>query len=83
MLALAGRYGYDGDELYFIMAGRHLDWGYADQPPGVPLLALLADTLTPGTLRVLRLPAILATATGIVLAALPARVFGGNGGRRG
>lgn len=57
--------------------------GVCRPAPGVPLLALLADTLTPGTLRVLRLPAILATATGIVLAALPARVFGGNGGRRG
>ncbi|MGY5137009.1 glycosyltransferase family 39 protein [Streptomyces nigrescens] len=78
LLVLAGRYGYDGDELYFIMAGRHLDWGYADQPPGVPLVALLADTLAPGTLRVLRLPAILATATGIVLAALLAREFGGD-----
>ncbi|MFH9424047.1 glycosyltransferase family 39 protein [Streptomyces sp. NPDC017529] len=78
LFALAGRYGYDGDELYFIIAGRHLDWGYADQPPGVPLLALLADTLAPGTLRVLRLPAILATAAAIVLAALLAREFGGD-----
>lgn len=78
LFALAGRYGYDGDELYFIMAGRHLDWGYADQPPGVPVLALLADTLAPGALRLLRLPAILATATGIVLAALLAREFGAD-----
>lgn len=78
LFALAGRYGYDGDELYFVMAGRHLDWGYADQPPGVPVLALLADTLAPGSLRVLRLPAIAATATGIVLAALLAREMGAD-----
>ncbi|MGV9884678.1 glycosyltransferase family 39 protein [Streptomyces sp. NPDC003006] len=78
LFVCAGRYGYDGDELYFIIAGRHLDWGYADQPPGVPVLALLADTLAPGELRVLRLPAILATATGIVLAALLARELGAD-----
>lgn len=78
LFALAGRYGYDGDKLYSIMAGRHLDWGYADQPPGVPVLALLVNTIAPGVLRVLRLPAILATATGIVLAALLAREFGAD-----
>ncbi|RSS39058.1 glycosyl transferase [Streptomyces sp. WAC08241] len=78
LLLLADRHGYDGDELYFIAAGRHLDWGYADQPPGVPLLALLADTLAPGSLRVLRLPAIVATGAGTILAALLARELGGD-----
>ncbi|MFC8919134.1 glycosyltransferase family 39 protein [Streptomyces sp. NPDC057116] len=78
LLLLADRHGYDGDELYFLAAGRHLDWGYADQPPGVPLLALLADTLAPGSLRVLRLPAILATGAGTVLSALLARELGGD-----
>ncbi|AIR96247.1 glycosyltransferase family 39 protein [Streptomyces glaucescens] len=78
LFAFAGRHGYDGDELYFVIAGRHLDWGYADQPPGVPVLALLADTLAPGSLRALRLPAIAATAAGIVLAALLAREMGAD-----
>jgi dolichyl-phosphate-mannose-protein mannosyltransferase len=80
LTAVSGRYGYFGDELYFIAAGRHLAWGYADQPPLLPLIALLMDTLAPGSLPVLRIPATLATMAGVVLTALLAREFGG--GRR-
>ncbi|WP_245900634.1 glycosyltransferase family 39 protein [Prauserella shujinwangii] len=80
LLAFAGRYGYHGDELYFLSAGRHLAWGYADQPPLLPLLARLMDTLFPGSVVGLRLPAVLFTGIGIVVAALTARELGG--GRR-
>src|SRR5512138_579688 len=38
-LATASRYGYFGDELYFLACGDHLDWGYVDQPPLVGLVA--------------------------------------------
>jgi hypothetical protein len=77
LTAVSGRYGYFGDELYFVAAGHHLDWGYADQPPLVPLLALLADTVAPGSVEVLRIPATLATMLGLVLTALLARELGG------
>lgn len=72
-------YGIFGDELYFLAAGRHLAWGYADQPPLVPWLAAALDHLAPGNLVVLRLPATLASAGHVVLAALLAREMGGRG----
>ncbi|MGW5747141.1 ArnT family glycosyltransferase [Amycolatopsis sp. NPDC003861] len=78
LLLTAGRYGYFGDELYFLAAGRHLAWGYADQPPLVPALARAMDTLAPGSLVVFRLPAIAATAAGVVVTALIARELGGQ-----
>ncbi len=78
LLAFAGRYGYHGDELYFLAAGRHLDWGYADQPPLLPLLARAMDTLFPGSVVGLRLPAVLLTGLGIVVAGLTARELGGG-----
>lgn len=78
LLLTAGRYGYFGDELYFLAAGKHLAWGYADQPPLVPLLARAMDELAPGSLVVFRLPAIAATAGGVVVTALIARELGGR-----
>ncbi|GAA4800276.1 glycosyltransferase family 39 protein [Actinomycetospora chlora] len=77
LLACAPFYGHFGDELYFIVAGRHPMWGYADQPPVLPLLAAGLDALAPGSLVVLRLPAVLATAAVALLAGLTARELGG------
>src|SRR5512139_1703406 len=42
-LATASRYGYFGDELYFLACGEHLDWGYVDHPPLVGLTAWLVS----------------------------------------
>lgn len=78
LLAVSGRYGFFGDELYFVIAGRNLSWGYADQPPLVPLIALVMDTIAPGSLVALRIPPILATIGGVLVTALIAREFGGD-----
>src|SRR5205807_1940593 len=63
-------------ELYFLEAGKHLAWGYVDQPPFTPLVARLADTVAPGNLVVLRLLPALSTAGAVVLGALVVREFG-------
>ena len=81
MLALAltsGRYGYHRDELYFIAAGEHPAWGYPDQPLLTPLLANAMQQLVPGSLLVLRLPAILMGGLTTVVSGLLAREFGGG-----
>jgi 4-amino-4-deoxy-L-arabinose transferase-like glycosyltransferase len=38
-------YGIFRDELYYIVCGRHLAWGYVDQAPMVALQARIAETL--------------------------------------
>ncbi|MTK02151.1 glycosyltransferase family 39 protein [Micromonospora sp. CP22] len=80
LLVLSPRYGYHRDELYFLLAGRHLDWGYVDQGPLVPVLARLADTLAPGSLLALRTPSALLAAGAVLLVAAIARQFGADRG---
>lgn len=77
-LAVATRYGWFPDELYFVICGRHLAWGYVDQPPLVPLLAHVAEALPGGGLLTVRLFAIAAHIGCIASAALLAAEFGGR-----
>lgn len=79
LLLTSGRYGYFADELHFVAAGHELSWGYADQTPLLPLIALVMDELVPGSLVALRLPAIIAIASGVLLTAGIARELGGDG----
>ncbi|MGV9413503.1 ArnT family glycosyltransferase [Nocardia sp. NPDC003693] len=78
LLLSATRYGYFGDELYFLASGRRPAFGYADQGPVLPLLSRLMDILAPGSYFALRLPAVLLTVAAIVLCAMLAREFGGG-----
>lgn len=78
LAAVAGRYGYHRDELYFLEAGRHLAWGYLDQPPLVALLARLMNDLAPGSVVVLRLPSAVVAAAIVPLAAAITRLLGGE-----
>jgi hypothetical protein len=48
-------YGFFRDDLYFLVCGRHLAWGYVDQPPLVAVQARLAELLfglTPTGVRI-------------------------------
>ncbi|MGA8041050.1 MAG: glycosyltransferase family 39 protein [Acidimicrobiia bacterium] len=78
LLALSGRYGFHRDELYFLVAGRNLDWGFVDQPPLTPLVARIAELIggtNPVALRVL--PALAVGSIAIMAAGICQR-FGGD-----
>jgi hypothetical protein len=74
-LAVSGRYGFQQDELYFIVAGHHLAFGYVDQPPLAPLLTRVTDLLgvSPTAIRII--PALAGGAV-VVGAARLAVLFG-------
>ncbi|WP_213456832.1 ArnT family glycosyltransferase [Rhizomonospora bruguierae] len=78
LIALAGRYGYHRDELYYLVAGRHPAWGYDDQPPLVPLVGRLMADVSGGALTALRLPSALLVGVTVLLVALLAREMGGG-----
>jgi Dolichyl-phosphate-mannose-protein mannosyltransferase len=80
LVAFASGYGYHRDELYFVAAGDHLAWGYADQGPMVPLIARAMTELAPDSLTVLRVPSAVAAGVTALLTGLLARELGG--GRR-
>jgi hypothetical protein len=78
-MAVADRYGWHRDELYYLASSRHLALGYVDYPPITPLLARLDQAIFPGSIPGLRLLTVLAGAAIIVVAGLIARELGGNG----
>src|SRR5437773_6288376 len=74
-----GRYGYFRDELYYIACGRHLAFGYVDQPPLSILFLHLSQVLLGNSLFAIRLlPALAGTAT-VAITGLIARELGGRG----
>jgi Dolichyl-phosphate-mannose-protein mannosyltransferase len=76
-LAVSDRYGFQQDELYFLVASHHLAFGYVDQPPLAVLLARATDLfgVNPAAIRIL--PALAGGAV-VVLAARLAALFGGG-----
>jgi hypothetical protein len=74
-LALSDRYGFLQDELYFIEAGRHVAFGYVDQPPIGPLLTRITDILGVSPTAVRIVPALAGGAV-VVMAARFAALFG-------
>ncbi len=73
--------GYDvfRDELYFIVCGRHLAWGYVDQPPVIPLVARISELLFGlHSLALFRTFASLAGAAEVAITGLLAWRMGGS-----
>jgi hypothetical protein len=71
-------YGYFRDELYYILCGRFLDWGYVDHSPMVALQSRLAILLFGKSLVGIRMFSALAGAARIFLTGLIAWSLGGR-----
>jgi 4-amino-4-deoxy-L-arabinose transferase-like glycosyltransferase len=81
LLATSGRYGFLQDELYFIVAGHHLAFGYVDQPPLVPLLDRITGILGVNPTAIRIVPALAGGAIVIMTARLAALFGAGRTGR--
>lgn len=67
--------GVDGDEAYYWMLSRDMDWGYFDHPPFVAALINLGESIGHGTLFTRLGTILVSTLTlGVMFAALPDRL---------
>jgi hypothetical protein len=71
-------YGWFRDELYFLACSDHLDWGFVDAPPGVPLLLWVARSVFGDTIFGARFFPMLFAALQVLLAGLTAHALGGG-----
>jgi hypothetical protein len=71
-------YGYFRDELYYLICGRHLAWGYVDHGPMVAVQARVAETFFGRSLAGLRLLAGLAGGLRVLLTGLLTYMLGGR-----
>jgi hypothetical protein len=83
LMAFAGRYGYQVDELHSLDMARHLQWSYVDVPILTPLLARASLSLFGMSLVGLRLWPALAAAATVIITGLLAREFGGGRAAQG
>ena len=75
-MAVSARYGYVRDELYFLAAGKHLAFGYVDQPAMTPLIARAESVTFGNTVIGLRVVPALGLAALVVITAAIARLLG-------
>jgi hypothetical protein len=80
-LAVSDRYGFQQDELYFLVASHHLAFGYVDQPPLAVLLARTTDIFGTSPTAIRILPALAGGAIVVIAARLAALLRAGRGGR--
>ncbi len=80
-LAVSDRYGFQQDELYFLVASHHLAFGYVDQPPLAVLLARTTDIFGTNPTAIRILPALAGGTIVLIAARLAALLRGGRPAR--
>lgn len=71
-------WGYFRDEMYYILCGQHLDWGYVDHGPIVALQARAAIAIFGKSLAGIRMFSALAGATKLFLTGIITWSLGGR-----
>ncbi|HEY3988510.1 MAG TPA: glycosyltransferase family 39 protein [Acidobacteriaceae bacterium] len=71
-------WGYFRDEMYYILCGQHLDWGYVDHGPIVALQARAAVALFGNSLAGIRIFSTLAGAATVFLTGMIGWAIGGR-----
>jgi MFS family permease len=71
-------WGYFRDEMYYILCGRHLDWGYVDHGPIVALQARAAIALFGTSLAGIRMFSALAGAVAVFFTGIITWALGGR-----
>ncbi len=77
-LYAAHNYGYFVDELYYLACGRHLAWGYVDQPPLIAAMAAFVSATLGQSLPALRFLPAIAGAALVLLTGTITRELGGG-----
>jgi 4-amino-4-deoxy-L-arabinose transferase-like glycosyltransferase len=77
-MLIAGNYGYFRDELYYIVAGERLAFGYVDFPPVIALFAALVNVIAGDSLVSIHVIPAIAAAAIVFLAGKIASEFGGG-----
>ncbi|HUJ93439.1 MAG TPA: glycosyltransferase family 39 protein [Candidatus Bathyarchaeia archaeon] len=72
------RYDYFRDEFDYVACGKHLAWGYVDQPPLIPVLIRICTAVFGDSLRSIRLIPAVASSALLVLTAMITRELGGR-----
>ncbi|GAP94265.1 glycosyltransferase family 39 protein [Leptolyngbya sp. NIES-2104] len=73
-----GQYGYFADELYYMAAGEHLAWGFAEFPPLIAVMANLSRGMLGDSLFAIRLFPAIAGALTVFLTGMMVRELGGG-----
>ncbi|MGH9718503.1 MAG: glycosyltransferase family 39 protein [Candidatus Acidiferrales bacterium] len=80
LLQFAGirHYGFFRDELYYMACGRHLAWGYVDQPPFIAFVAWFEAHVFGTSIIALRLLPVLTGAAVVFFTGILTRELGGD-----
>jgi 4-amino-4-deoxy-L-arabinose transferase-like glycosyltransferase len=77
-MLVAGNYGVFRDELYYLVAGRHLAFGYVDFPPMIALMAAIVERIAGDSFVAIHLIPALASALVVLITGLIARELEAN-----